>query len=270
MERTHAGGGDPRRARDPRNRRSCRSRTAPAGATRERTHDLVVGINRDTSMMAMAHLTCAAHTPRTRWSEIVTPYARAGIENILALGGDPPKDLELPPGELKHAIDLVGWCATSATSRSGWPRIRSRTRGRTSVEADRRHTAEKLARPTSRSRSSSSSRGTTSSSSRALHALGVDKPVIAGDHAGHQRGVIKRMSEMQGSEFPPGSPRSCTRSGTIPRRCAASGSRRPRSCATSCSPAARPGLHFYTLNRSTATREIYGNLGLVALTCLGP
>ena len=60
------------------------------GTTRERTHDLVVGIDRDTSMTAMAHLTCAAHT-RAELAEIVTRYRDAGIDNILALGGDPPE-----------------------------------------------------------------------------------------------------------------------------------------------------------------------------------
>ena len=46
------------------------------GSTRERTHDLVVRINRDTSMTAMAHLTCAAHT-RAELTEIVTRYRDA-------------------------------------------------------------------------------------------------------------------------------------------------------------------------------------------------
>ena len=76
------------------------------GSTRERTHDIVVHINNDSSLTAMAHLTCAAHT-RAELEEIVTRYRDASIENLLALGGDPPKDLELPPGELEHAIDLV-------------------------------------------------------------------------------------------------------------------------------------------------------------------
>ena len=75
------------------------------GSTRERTHDLVVRINRDTSMTAMAHLTCAAHT-RAELSDIVTRYRDAEVENILTLGGDPPKELSLPPGELTHAIDI--------------------------------------------------------------------------------------------------------------------------------------------------------------------
>ena len=69
------------------------------GTTRERTHDLVVWINEQTSMTAMAHLTCAAHS-RAELEDILTRYAAAGVQNVLALGGDPPKDLNLPPGEL--------------------------------------------------------------------------------------------------------------------------------------------------------------------------
>src|SRR3712207_3552794 len=76
------------------------------GSTRERTHDIVVSINRSTSMTAMAHLTCAAHR-RGELEEIVARYQEAGIENILALGGDPPANLDLPPGDLHYAIELV-------------------------------------------------------------------------------------------------------------------------------------------------------------------
>src|SRR6185295_11370548 len=54
------------------------------GSTRERTHDLVVRINRDTSMTAMAHLTCAAHT-RAELTDIISRYDEAQVENILAL-----------------------------------------------------------------------------------------------------------------------------------------------------------------------------------------
>ena len=57
-------------------------------------------------MTTMAHLTCATHT-RTELVDIVVRYRDAGIDNILALGGDPPKDLDLPPGELHYAVELV-------------------------------------------------------------------------------------------------------------------------------------------------------------------
>ena len=86
-----------RGARDRSARRTCRSPTAPAASTREKTHDIVTGILRDTTMTPMAHLTCVGHT-RAELVEIVTRYRDAGIENILALGGDPPPDLDLPAG----------------------------------------------------------------------------------------------------------------------------------------------------------------------------
>src|SRR5438067_6069254 len=61
------------------------------GSTRERTHDLVVRIHRETSLTAVSHLTCVCHT-RDELAAILDRYAGSGIENILALGGDPPRE----------------------------------------------------------------------------------------------------------------------------------------------------------------------------------
>ncbi len=114
------------------------------GTTREKTHDLVTGILTGTSMLAMAHLTCAAHT-RAELTAIVERYAVAGVENILALGGDPPADLDLPPGELAYAVELVRLIRAIGDFSIGVaahpePHPRSPSR-----ESDRLHTAEKLA-----------------------------------------------------------------------------------------------------------------------------
>src|SRR5579871_6458559 len=62
------------------------------GSTRERTHDLVVRIKRETDLTAVSHLTCVCHT-REELAAILARYAASGIENILALGGDPPRQL---------------------------------------------------------------------------------------------------------------------------------------------------------------------------------
>src|SRR3954462_4950725 len=114
------------------------------GTTREMTHDIVTRINRETSLTAMAHLTCAAHT-RAELTDIVTRYGDAGVQNILALRGDPPKDLNLPPGELDHATDLISlvrelgdFSVGVAIHPEGHPLS-------TNVDDDRRHQAEKLA-----------------------------------------------------------------------------------------------------------------------------
>src|SRR6476660_3951595 len=61
------------------------------GSTRERTHDLVVRIHRETSLTAVSHLTCVCHT-REELEAILDRYAASGVENILALGGDPPRE----------------------------------------------------------------------------------------------------------------------------------------------------------------------------------
>ena len=114
------------------------------GTTRSRTHELVVQINRDLNLTAMAHLTCAAHT-RAELAEILANYRDAKIENVLALGGDPPKDLDLPPGELEHAIDLVRLARGIGDFSIGvavHPEPHPRS---PSLESDRRFTAEKLA-----------------------------------------------------------------------------------------------------------------------------
>jgi methylenetetrahydrofolate reductase (NADPH) len=61
------------------------------GSTRERTHDLVVRIGKETNLTAVSHLTCVCHA-RQELTEVLDRYAAAGVENILALGGDPPRE----------------------------------------------------------------------------------------------------------------------------------------------------------------------------------
>jgi methylenetetrahydrofolate reductase (NADH) len=129
------------------------------GSTRERTHDLVVRINAELGLTAMAHLTCAAHR-RRELVDIVTRYRDAGVHNILALRGDPPKDLDLPPTELAHASDLVAlvrdigdFSVGVAVHPEGHPASTAPVRPRSSP------------RPTSACRSSSSSRRSGSTSS---------------------------------------------------------------------------------------------------------
>ena len=62
------------------------------GSTRERTHDLIVRIQRETDLTAVSHLTCVCHS-LGELEAILARYAASGIENILALGGDPPQNL---------------------------------------------------------------------------------------------------------------------------------------------------------------------------------
>ena len=62
------------------------------GSTRELTHDLVVRIQEETSLDPIPHLTCVCHA-EDEIARILDRYNAAGVSNILALGGDPPRDM---------------------------------------------------------------------------------------------------------------------------------------------------------------------------------
>src|SRR5262249_23799055 len=61
------------------------------GSDRQRTHDLIIRIQRETNLTAVSHLTSVCHSEQ-ELTEILDRYAASGIENILALRGDPPRD----------------------------------------------------------------------------------------------------------------------------------------------------------------------------------
>ena len=79
------------------------------GSTRQRTHDLVVRLKQSTSLDPAPHLTCVCHS-RAEIEQILLRYAEAGMSNIIALHGDPPRsmpDYDRSNDDFKYAIDLV-------------------------------------------------------------------------------------------------------------------------------------------------------------------
>lgn len=78
------------------------------GTTRTATRELVLRLQRETQVATIPHLTCIGHT-RKEISQILETYANAGISNILALRGDPPRSTltTTPSGDFVHAADLV-------------------------------------------------------------------------------------------------------------------------------------------------------------------
>ena len=223
------------------------------GTTRERTHDIVVDILRSTTMTAMAHLTCAAHT-RAELVEIVTRYRDAGIENILCLGGDPPADLDLPPGELAYAVELVelvrdigDFSVGVAAHPEPHPKSPSR-------ESDRYWTARKLEKADFAITQFDLVAG--------LRANGVEKPVLPGIMPATNLRSITRMAELQGSGFPKWLADKLYAVGDDKEAVREVGIAEATKLCQALLDGGTPGLHFYTLNRSTATREIFTRLGL--------
>jgi methylenetetrahydrofolate reductase (NADPH) len=233
------------------------------GSTRERTHDLVVRINVRHALCAMAHLTCVGHT-RAELTDIVTRYRDAGIDNVLALGGDPPAGVELPPGELEHAIELVRLIrdvGDFAVGVAAHPEPHPRS---TDLESDRRHTAEKLAEADFAVTQFFFEPHHYFELVESLHGFGVDKPVIPGIMPVTSISAIARMSKLQGSEFPEWLARKLHAVEDDPEAVRRVGVDEATNLCRALLDGGAPGLHFYTLNRSTATREIYANLGLGA------
>jgi methylenetetrahydrofolate reductase (NADPH) len=81
------------------------------GSTREKTVEIVTRVKRETGIEAMAHLTCAGST-RDELQSVLERIAGAGVENVLALRGDPPKGQSVftpVDGGFRYAEELVGF-----------------------------------------------------------------------------------------------------------------------------------------------------------------
>lgn len=81
------------------------------GGTRQLTHDLIIKIQKETSLTVVSHLTTVGHS-RDEIAKILDLYAESGIGNILALRGDPPAgktDFQQPADGFAHASDLVSF-----------------------------------------------------------------------------------------------------------------------------------------------------------------
>ncbi|MDQ8191391.1 methylenetetrahydrofolate reductase [NAD(P)H] [Roseibacillus persicicus] len=83
------------------------------GTTRDLTHDLVIRILEETEIPAVPHLTCVLHS-KEEIAQILSRYADAGVGNILALRGDPPRNMpeyNRMDDDFPYAGDLVRFIA---------------------------------------------------------------------------------------------------------------------------------------------------------------
>jgi methylenetetrahydrofolate reductase (NADPH) len=231
------------------------------GGTREMTHEIVTRLHRESSITAMAHLTCVCHS-RAELVGIVDRYREAGIENILALGGDPPKDQDLPPGELDHAIDLVRLVRNEGDFAIGVAAFPEPHPKSTSRADDRRRTAEKLAEADFAITQFFFDARHYFDLVETLRELGVDKPVIPGIMPATAISSIKRMTELQGSEFPTWLADKLYAVQDDPDAVFRVGVEEATKLSRELLAGGAPGLHFITLNRSRATQMIYADLGL--------
>ena len=230
------------------------------GSTRQRTHAVVSWMRKETTLTPMAHLTCQGHV-RAEIREILNDYAADGVENILALGGDVPTDGEPAPSDYTYASDLLEDVLADGRFSVGiaaHPELHPRSPDRAT---DRKFLAAKLSRADFAITQFFFDLDVYVQMVNELADLGVTKPILPGIMPVTNKNQIRRMAELSGAAFP------TWLADRLDRTDDAEEIRRIGVDAATelCQgllDAGAPGLHFYTMNRSTATSEIYANLGL--------
>jgi methylenetetrahydrofolate reductase (NADPH) len=236
------------------------------GSTRDRTVEITKRIARDTTMVPMAHLTCVGHS-REELRSVVGAYAAAGIRNVLVLRGDPPGGPGTPwtatEGGLTYASDLVALVRSLGSFSVGVAAFPEGHREAASLDDDVRVLRAKQDAGAEFAITDMFFRGSDYFGlvERARRA-GVTLPILPGIMPITNLGQVKRMAELSGREVPPEVVARVSRHEGDKEAVRAAGIEVASELCEALLAGGAPGLHFYTLNRSKATREIYANLRL--------
>jgi methylenetetrahydrofolate reductase (NADPH) len=232
------------------------------GSTRERTRDVVTRINHEQPFPAMPHLTCVGHS-RADIADLLDHYAEHGVENILALGGDPPADGSDPGGEYEHASQLVEQVrahpAGFSVAVAAHPEVHPRSPDR---ESDRRHLAAKLEAADFAMTQFFFSIDDYLRLVDELAELGCDKPVLPGVMPFINLNGLLRMATMNGTVIPAPLLDRLHAVADQPDEIGRIGIEVATELGAALLAEDAPGLHLYALNRSAAVKQIHANLGL--------
>ena len=247
------------------------------GGTRELTHDLVLRIKQTTAIPPVPHLTCVGHT-RAEVEAILERYAAAGVDTILALRGDPPgnqPDYDWSQGEFQHAADLVRFIREfNASGRhpdprgfgigvAGFPEGHPATPNRllelehlkAKIDAGADYICTQLFFDNHdfldfRDR---------------CDLAGIHVPILAGVMPVTTLSGMRRMAELAaGARFPAKLLRALDRANGDAQAVERVGIHYAAQQCAGLLDEGVDGIHFYTLNKSRATLEIYASLGLAA------
>jgi methylenetetrahydrofolate reductase (NADPH) len=227
------------------------------GSTRDRTRSIVLGIDARHDFPAMPHLTCVAHT-KAGVLDLLDDYTAAGIDNILALAGDPPLDGDGDSGEFRYALELVDLVRARTDMSVGvaaFPELHPRSSNR---DLDRHHLADKLRAADFAITQFFYDADLYRRLVEDLLSLGIDKPVLPGIMAPTNPAGVRRMATMNGSVVPE----------ELLARIEAAGPVAGEQIAIEATvelcrellDAGAPGLHFYTLNRADTLGRVLAAL----------
>lgn len=246
------------------------------GTTRDLTHDLVVRIKDSTGIPPVPHLTCVGHD-EADIDALLTRYAQAGVGNILALRGDPPlgqPDYDWSRGPFRHAVDLVRFIRRfNASGRhpdprgfgigvAGFPEGHPGTPNRM-LEMDHLKAKVEAGADYICTQLFFDNRDFLDFRERCRHA-GIQVPILAGLMPVTSLSGMRRMAELAaGARFPAQLLRALDRAEGDPAAIERVGVQYAAQQCAGLLDNDVDGIHFYTLNKSRATREIYASLGYV-------
>jgi len=236
------------------------------GSTRDSTVRITGRIASETSLTPMAHLTCVGHT-REELESILDRYAEAGVHHVMALRGDPSDGPRAPwtptEGGLTYATELVELARSRGDFRIGVAAFPEGHPTAASLDAD----ADVLA---AKARAGAEF-AVTQMFFRAedyfglverVRARGVDMPVLPGIMPILNLSAIRRQGELIGADVPAEVVDRISAHDGDPAAVRAEGIRLAVDLCEELLDGGAPGLHFYTLNRSRATLEIFEALGV--------
>lgn len=240
------------------------------GTTRDLTVTITEQIANETTLVPMAHLTAVNHSV-AELRHVIGRLAGVGIRNFMLIRGDPPGD---PQGEwvahpdgLRYAEDLVRLAKEIGDFSIGVAAFPYKHPRSTDIEADTNYFVQKCRAGADFAVTQMFFDGDEylRLRDRAV-AAGGDTPIIAGVMPVTSMTTIEKAEVFSGAPFPPKLAAQFEKVAGDPAAVRELGVVQASEMCQKLLDEGVPGIHFYTLNRSTATREVWENLGVGAAT----
>lgn len=233
------------------------------GSTRAKTVDLVVQIQRELGIPAMAHMTCVG-SPRSELAATLERLVREGLHNVLALRGDPPKDaahFEPVADGFAQASELIAFIRSRFDLCIGAACYPEKHPEAPSAAVDLAHLVRKV------------EAGAEFLITQLFfdpadyfafveraRAAGIRVPIVPGIMPVVSSANARRMAQLCGSRIPDALEAQLARVGDDEDATAEVGIAWATDQCRRLLAGGVPGLHFYTLNRSPAARRVHENL----------
>lgn len=233
------------------------------GSSRARTLEVVARVKRELDIEPMAHVTCTGHS-QTELTALFSDLRDAGVENIMALRGDPPRGqtaFEAHPDGFRYAEELIAMLSQRFSFSIGAAAYPEKHPEAQSLDADVANAVRKV-------RAGASFLVTQFFFENDVYfdyvdrvrAAGVDVPVIPGIMPITSYGAIANMLAMNGGKMPQSLLAELEARRDEPDAIADLGVAFTALQCRELLQRGAPGLHFYTLNKSPATRAVVSAL----------